>query len=87
MKSELIYILIFPILLFTINIFLKKINFLVEDQSKSAHRKIFSTKSKKIQSGGVFFTLILLFLLSDQNLYLTLSLILILFLFRFIVIC
>ena len=43
-------------------------------------RKIFSTKSKKIQSGGVFFTLILLFLLSDQNLYLTISLILILFL-------
>jgi len=80
MKTELIYLFIFPILLFTINIFLKKINFLVEDQSKSAHRKIFSTKSKKMQSGGVFFALILLFLLSDQNLYLTLSLILILFL-------
>jgi UDP-N-acetylmuramyl pentapeptide phosphotransferase/UDP-N-acetylglucosamine-1-phosphate transferase len=80
MKIELIYLLIFPILLFTINLFLKKINFLVEGQSKSTHRKIFSTKSKKIQSGGVFFTVILLFLLSDQNLYLTTSLILILLL-------
>ena len=80
MKTELIYLLISPILLFTINVFLKKINFLVEGQSKSTHRKIFSTKSKKMQSGGLFFIVILLFLLNDQNLYLTTSLILILFL-------
>ena len=80
MKIELIYLLVFPILLLTINLFLKKINFLIEGESKSTHRKIFSTNSKKMQSGGLFFTLILLFLLSNQNLYLTTSLILILFL-------
>ena len=62
---------------FTINFksFIIKI-VLLGDENKSSHRKIFSTKSQKIQSGGLFFLIILIITTSQQNIYLTVSLIL-----------
>ena len=62
--------------LLILNYLLIKFNFLVENENKSSHRKIFSTKSKKIQSGGLFFLIILITITFQQNIYLTITLIL-----------
>jgi UDP-N-acetylmuramyl pentapeptide phosphotransferase/UDP-N-acetylglucosamine-1-phosphate transferase len=75
MKIELLYLLFSSIFLYLINTVLKKINFLVENENKSNHRKIFSTKIKKTQSGGLFLIIVLSLLLQNQNIYLSSSLI------------
>ncbi len=77
MKLEFVYLLLFSIVIFILNLILKKINFLVEKDNKSSHRKMFSSNKEKIQSGGLFLIIILSFTLYDQNINLTISLILI----------
>ena len=75
MKIELLYLFFSSISLYLINTVLKKTNFLVENENKSNHRKIFSTKIKKVQSGGLFLIVVLSLLLQNQNIYLSSSLI------------
>ena len=75
MKIELLYLFFSSIFLYLINTVLKKTNFLVENENKSNHRKIFSTKIKKVQSGGLFLIVVLSLLLQNQNIYLSSSLI------------
>ena len=77
MSNELKYFLFGIIFLLILNYILKKFNFLIEDEKKSFHRKIFSTKIKKIQSGGLFLLFTLVLFTFEQNIYLTLSLTLI----------
>ncbi len=76
MSIEISYFFFGIISLLILNYFLIKFNFLLENENKSTHRKIFSTKSKKIQSGGLFFLIILIAITFQQNIYLTITLIL-----------
>ena len=76
MSIEISYFFLGIISLLILNFLLLKFNFLLEDENKSSHRKIFSTKSQKIQSGGLFFLITLIITTFQQNIYLTLSLIL-----------
>ncbi len=80
MNIEIIFFFLGVITLLILNFFLRKFNFLIENENNSYHRKIFSTKSKKIQSGGLFFAIILTMSTLEQNLYITISLILMFFL-------
>ena len=68
MKIELLYLFFSSIFLYLINTVLKKTNFLVENENKSNHRKIFSTKIKKVQSGGLFLIVVLSLLLQNNQL-------------------
>lgn len=77
MKVEFFYFLLFSIIIFILNLTLKKLNFLVEKDNQSSHRKMFSSNNEKIQSGGLFLIIILSFILYNQNINLTISLILI----------
>ena len=76
MSIETIYFLIGTIFLITLNFILRKFNFLIEDENKSLHRKIFATEIKKVQSGGMFLLVSLAIFTFEQNIYLTISLIL-----------
>ena len=76
MSIEISYFFLGIISLLILNFLLLKFNFLLEDENKSSHRKIFSTKSQKIQSGGLFFLITLIITTFQQNIYLTVSLIL-----------
>jgi len=80
MKFEFIYLIFFLLFIILLNFLLRKFNFLVENENKSPHRKIFFTKNKKIQSGGLFLTIILSIFFYDQNIYLVTSIILMFFL-------
>ena len=79
MSIEISYFFLGIISLLILNYLLIKFIFLLDNENKSSHRKIFSTKSKKIQSGGLFFLIILITIIFQQNIYLTITLILILF--------
>ncbi len=76
MTTEIIYLLLGIIFLSILNYLLKKFNLLIEDEQKSTHRKIFSTKIRKVQSGGLFLLIIFTLLNFEQNINLTISLIL-----------
>ena len=75
MSIEISYFFLGIISLLILNYLLIKFNFLLENENKNSHRKIFSTKSQKIQSGGLFFLIILITITFQQNIYLTLTLI------------
>lgn len=83
MKFEILYFLFFLLLIILLNALLKKFNFLLENEDKSSHRKIFLTNNKKIQSGGLFLTIVLTSIFYDHNIYLVTSLILMFFLGMF----
>ncbi len=75
MSIEISYFFLGIISLLILNHLLIKFNFLLENENKNSHRKFFSTKSQKIQSGGLFFLIILITITFQQNIYLTLTLI------------
>ena len=67
MSIEISYFFLGIISLLILNHLLIKFNFLLENENKNSHRKFFSTKSQKIQSGGLFFLIILITITIQQN--------------------
>tara|TARA_B100000795_G_scaffold66582_1_gene45597 strand:+ start:66 stop:1076 length:1011 start_codon:yes stop_codon:yes gene_type:complete len=72
-----LFILVAPVIFYLINKLLAQVNFLVEDVNKSNHKRIFSIKNKKIQSGGLFLLFSFLLFFFNENIYLSISLTLI----------
>mgnify|MGYP006075783283 CR=1 FL=1 len=77
MITKLLFIVFGPPTLYFINKSLLQFNFLIENVSKKKHKKIFSIKNRKIQSGGLFLLASILLFFFKENNSLILSLILI----------